>query len=88
MADETIERPRVIDMVDRLRAENLQARMQNVQLQLQIMQSELQKAMGTRGQLVQEMNTLRDEFLKKYGVDIARLQIHPDGTYSEAPART
>lgn len=78
--------PKVIDRVDLLSAENLNLKMQNIQLQLKAMQEDLQKALKTRGELVTEMNTLRDLFQTKYGVAVERLQIHADGTYSETAA--
>ena len=76
------EKPVVFSPEDRLRAEKLALQMQNIQLQLQIMQSDLQKAIGSRNTLVVQMNALRDEYLKKYGVDIAKVQINDDGTYT------
>lgn len=83
MSEEAKTYPTTIDLVDRLRAENLNAKMQNVQLQLQLMQSELQKALSSRNELATQAQTLRDEFREKYGVALERLKINDDGTYAE-----
>lgn len=83
MSEEAKTYPTTIELVDRLRAENLNAKMQNVQLQLQLMQSELQKALSSRNELATQAQQLRDEFREKYGVALERLKINDDGTYVE-----
>jgi len=75
--------PNKIELQDRLRAENLQLKLQNIQLQLQVMHADLQKALQSRNMLVAEMTKLREEFMAKYGVDLATIQIHEDGSYSK-----
>jgi len=80
--------PKIISVEDRLRAENLQYKMQNTQLQLQLLQADIQRAVQTRTDLVAAMNSLRQEFLTRYGVDLAQVKINDDGTFEQLPPRT
>lgn len=73
-------KPQKVSREDRLEVENLSMKIQNVQLQLQIMQSDLQKALMTRNDLVEQMKKKRDEYMQKYGIDIATVAIADDGT--------
>lgn len=77
----------VISTEDRLQAELLQAKMQNIQFQLQLLQSDVQKAIESRNNLVGEMKKLRELFQERYGLDLAKIQINPDGTVQEATPR-
>jgi hypothetical protein len=79
--------PKIISAEDRLRAENLQYKMQNVQLQLQLLQADIQRAITTRNGLVTDMNALRQEYLTRYNVDLTQVKINDDGTFEPLPGR-
>ena len=72
-------KPKFISREDRIELENLALKLQNVQLQLQIMQTDLQKALSNRDELVGKMKAKREEFLEKYSIDVARVNIGDDG---------
>lgn len=76
------DKPTKVSPIDLLRAEKLQLEMRNIQLQLEIMQRQLADALKARGETVARMNKLRDEYIVTYGVDIARMQINEDGTFT------
>lgn len=69
----------VISQEDLLRVKVVTLEMQNVQLQLQGMVGQLQALKAREGQLVTEMGTLKAEFVQKYGVDLATVQVGNDG---------
>jgi len=75
-------RPTALTQEDRMRAQVLQLQLQNVQLQMQVMQNELKQALQTRDQLAQEAQKLRVEYLAKYGIDITKVRIGADGTWT------
>jgi predicted nuclease with TOPRIM domain len=63
-----------------MQLENLSLKMQNVQLQLQIMQQQLGQAMEAKNKLQGEMEELRQKVIQEHGVDVAHIQLTPDGT--------
>lgn len=73
-------KPTKMDKEDQLELENLQLKLTNVQLQLQIMQSDLQKALQERNNLVEKMKSARTKHMEKYGVDISQIKLGEDGT--------
>jgi hypothetical protein len=77
--------PVVLSREDRLRAENLHLKGLNLQMQIQKMQQGLQEA-GKAGQELQtEIEALRQEYIRKYGIDLATANIQPDGTVVDQP---
>lgn len=69
----------VISQEDLLRVKVVTLEMQNVQLQLQGMVGQLQALKAREGQLVADMGALKAEFVQKYGVDLATMQVGNDG---------
>lgn len=76
----------VVATEDRLRAENLTLKLENVQARMQSIQSEIQRLLESRNTIVGDMNKLKDEFIQKYGIDLTKVAIMPDGTVQELPA--
>lgn len=69
----------VISQEDLLRVKVVTLEMQNVQLQLQGMVGQLQALKTRESQLVTEMGTLKADFVQKYGIDLATVQVGNDG---------
>ena len=68
---------------ERFHIENLFLKVQNLMLQQQQMQSDLQKSVQMRQGYQDEMSALKKQLSEKYGVDMTKVKIHPDGTIQE-----
>ncbi len=76
-----------VTLEDRLRAENLQLQMETIQKDLQLIQLTVQAKITSRDELVRKMTALKEEFQKKYNIDLAQVKIEDDGSVSPmAPA--
>ncbi len=65
---------------ERLKIENLHLKVQNLLLQQQQMQADIQKSVEMRLGFQQEMADLQKELGDRYGVDMTKVRILPDGT--------
>lgn len=63
-----------------LEIESLSLKVQNVALQHEKLQADVIKAVQMRQDLQKELATMLKRFSEKYGVDLTKVQILPDGT--------
>ncbi len=75
----------IVSAEDRLKAENLQLRLETIQYKLQGFQAELQRVLETRNAVVTDMQALQQEFLQKYNIDLTKVAIMPDGSVKDLP---
>ena len=74
--------PTRMEEVEMLRIQNLNLLMSNNQMRHQNILNEVAAAKREQIELVERMGQVRQDVLKKYGVDLATHQINPDGTFS------
>lgn len=73
------------------RVENYYLKIQNLHLQTQLLEAQKQQAYATLQQLQKELEAFRRELSDRYGVEIGRQSVRPDGTIvtpgASAPAQ-
>lgn len=77
--------PIKLEEVDYLRLQNLHLRLMNINGQMRLMEIELQKAMQERVKAAKEFDEMATAYEHKYGVDIRKKSIGPDGMVIDAP---
>ena len=80
-------KPSVVTSEDRLRVENLQLRLEKAQLEITLTTSQLNERVKVRGDLLRAAESLRQEMMGKYGIDLYAGRINDDGTFVMNPGQ-
>lgn len=65
---------------ERLQIENIYLKVENMRLQTERLQADVVQAVQLRQQYQGEMSALQTRLAEKYGVDMTKVKILPDGT--------
>ena len=79
--------PVKIEDVDRLRAENMQLKMDKVTLEIALTTQQLVDRGKVRAGLGQEIMAMQAEYRTKYGIDLLAGKINDDGTFMANPSK-
>jgi len=77
--------PVKLEQLDFFRVQNIHLRLMNINGQMRLMEIDLQKAMQERVKVAQEFEAIAKEFEHKYGVDIRKKVVTPDGRVVDQP---
>jgi ABC-type phosphate transport system auxiliary subunit len=72
--------PKKLTAEERLQIENIYLKVENMRLQTERLQSDVVQAVQLRQQYQGEMAALQTRLAEKYGVDMTKVKILPDGT--------
>lgn len=72
--------PKKLTPEERLQVENLYLKVENLVLQQQRMQEDVQRSVKMRLEFQQQMTDLQNQLAEKYGCDMSKVKILPDGT--------